>query len=629
MACRYTYGETIYKWRTADLLIGLAYLCSKEPEEHPLVDVGFQGHVFGEGYEGYERENAVKFLDRVERAFKYCSGLRERRPIFQKRYMVEVMDIPEGDVLKQEVRAGVLKPSFVLTKDDVLHSIVLSIRGTHSFKDAFTSLTGASKPHHVVDSNGVILGYSHFGMLAAARWMKSEVGEDFKRTLEDNPGYQPLIIGHSLGGGTAAMLTMMLREQGGPLLSDTQCIAIACPACMTLELAESCKDYVTTVVNNCDVIPTISPGSADRLRESMLHSSWYADFRHDMRSSKIFRAVESGIKGVGSATTWTAGRLSACYQRSRSAVQHKRRKSDDGMIPVQLDNVPYEDEISEDIRGSMQASSSAPVTPLNTHAKGSWNINIREFVSSTAQYMGAWRMPEKQDGGEDSQDGDKADRDYISAGVESLNIDDGPGSLRAEASFRMRAVQNAMLDAEAENQDEGNGRQKRNFENAVPSVIRPGNYGESSGSQKLVEQSWKRSMYPAGRILHLVPATVVPGYKTSGVDDGYFEQNLDTSNVVYSSTHSRHVSELSFDDYVGAEEAAGSAAVVEGAASIPLPPLKPAPGPAPKNMILLDGVPQKAYGRIRLCKSVLQDHVIPNYLRSLESFRKTFGWQRE
>lgn len=27
--CRYTYGETLGRWRTADLLIGLAYLCRK------------------------------------------------------------------------------------------------------------------------------------------------------------------------------------------------------------------------------------------------------------------------------------------------------------------------------------------------------------------------------------------------------------------------------------------------------------------------------------------------------------------------------------------------------------------------------------------------------------------------
>jgi len=42
--------------------------------------------------------------------------------------------VEQQDVLMQEPRAGVLRPSFCLVKDDQLHSIVLAIRGTHSLK---------------------------------------------------------------------------------------------------------------------------------------------------------------------------------------------------------------------------------------------------------------------------------------------------------------------------------------------------------------------------------------------------------------------------------------------------------------------------------------------------------------
>ena len=76
-------------------------------------------------------------------------------------------------------------------------------------QDMFTSLTGASKPHHMVDGAGVVLGYSHFGMLAGARWLLHEAQEPLRQALESNPGLQLKIAGHSLGGGTAAMLTMM------------------------------------------------------------------------------------------------------------------------------------------------------------------------------------------------------------------------------------------------------------------------------------------------------------------------------------------------------------------------------------------------------------------------------------
>ena len=40
----------------------------------------------------------------------------------------------KSDVLMQEPRAGVLRPSFCLVRDDQLHCIVLAIRGTHSLK---------------------------------------------------------------------------------------------------------------------------------------------------------------------------------------------------------------------------------------------------------------------------------------------------------------------------------------------------------------------------------------------------------------------------------------------------------------------------------------------------------------
>jgi hypothetical protein len=37
-------------------------------------------------------------------------------------------------------------------------------------------------------------------------------------------------------------------------------VAIACPACMTLGLAQSCAGYVTTVINGTDMVPTMSLG---------------------------------------------------------------------------------------------------------------------------------------------------------------------------------------------------------------------------------------------------------------------------------------------------------------------------------------------------------------------------------
>lgn len=54
-----------------------------------------------------------------------------------------------------------------------------------------------------------------------------------------------------------------------PQLSAATAWAIACPACMTLDLAASCAPFVTTVVHGTDIVPTFSSGAIDRLRHEV------------------------------------------------------------------------------------------------------------------------------------------------------------------------------------------------------------------------------------------------------------------------------------------------------------------------------------------------------------------------
>lgn len=153
----------------------------------------------------------------------------------------------ESDFVVYRPKASVLCPAYVIIKDRILNSFVLAIRGTHTTRDIFTSLSGAVKPHHYVDQHGVVMGYSHFGMLAAARWIFKHCKATLIDAHESQPDYKLILTGHSMGGGTAAMLTMMIREQV-PQFANAQCYTFACPACMTIEIAKSCSPYVTTLI---------------------------------------------------------------------------------------------------------------------------------------------------------------------------------------------------------------------------------------------------------------------------------------------------------------------------------------------------------------------------------------------
>ncbi|URE49037.1 Lipase 3 N-terminal region, partial [Musa troglodytarum] len=106
------------------------------------------------------------------------------------------------------------------------------------------------------------------------------------------------IVGHSLGGGTAALLTYILRERK-EFFSGT-CVAFAPAACMTWELAESGKDFITTIVNGSDLVPTFSTASIDDLRSEVMASSWLNDLRDQIQRTRILNVIYRSASALGS-----------------------------------------------------------------------------------------------------------------------------------------------------------------------------------------------------------------------------------------------------------------------------------------------------------------------------------------
>ncbi|XP_065866940.1 uncharacterized protein [Euphorbia lathyris] len=209
----------------------------------------------------------------------------------------------EEDVLLQEPKAGILKPAFTILVDHSTKYFLLLIRGTHSIKDTLTAATGAVVPFHhtVVNEGGVsnlVLGYAHCGMVAAARWIAKLATPCLKKALEQYPDYKLKIVGHSLGGGTAALLTYVLREQQE--LSTTSCVTFAPAACMTWELAESGADFIISVINGADLVPTFSAGSVDDLRAEVTASAWINDLRNQIERTRILSTVYRSASALGS-----------------------------------------------------------------------------------------------------------------------------------------------------------------------------------------------------------------------------------------------------------------------------------------------------------------------------------------
>ncbi|ONI15356.1 hypothetical protein PRUPE_3G038800 [Prunus persica] len=290
---RFTYSETLGKWPIGDLAFGISFLLKRQGNLH--VD-GVFGGIDSQQLKGSQIIAELKYLLNLLTLCWHFS--KKPFPLF-----LEETGYSEENVLLQEPKAGILKPAFTILVDHNIKCFLLLIRGTHSIKDTLTAATGAVVPFHhsVVHEGGVsnlVLGYAHCGMVAAARWIAKLAKPCLLEALDQSPGYELKIVGHSLGGGTAALLTYILREQKE--LSTTTCVTFAPAACMTWELAESGGHFITSVINGADLVPTFSAASVDDLRAEVTASAWLNDLRNQIEQTRILSTVYRSASALGS-----------------------------------------------------------------------------------------------------------------------------------------------------------------------------------------------------------------------------------------------------------------------------------------------------------------------------------------
>uniref|UniRef100_A0ACD5Y6B6 Uncharacterized protein n=1 Tax=Avena sativa TaxID=4498 RepID=A0ACD5Y6B6_AVESA len=283
---RFAYGETLGKWSLGELAFGINYYMRQqgnlqhEYAESDSVPLG--------GPEA--REELVSLL----RYMKLCMYF-SKKPY---KVFLEFGVCDQSDVLIKKSKARFLKPAFTVVRDRSSKCFLLFIRGAISVKERLTAATGADIPfHHVVAKGGrvsnLVLGYAHCGMATSARWIADQATPCLSKAAEQFPDYRIMIIGHSMGASIAALLTCILREDDR--LSSSTCIAFGPAACMTWDLAESCKNFITTIVNRNDVVPSLGRASTAKLRTEVMASSWVPELREQIQQTRFLGFVNRSV----------------------------------------------------------------------------------------------------------------------------------------------------------------------------------------------------------------------------------------------------------------------------------------------------------------------------------------------
>uniref|UniRef100_A0A673D0G9 Diacylglycerol lipase-alpha n=1 Tax=Sphaeramia orbicularis TaxID=375764 RepID=A0A673D0G9_9TELE len=194
-----------------------------------------------------------------------CNVLAIRRHFLDR-------DLKQVHIVYTSCHDAVYETPFFVAVDHAKKKVVISIRGTLSPKDALTDLTGDSERLPVEEQHGTWLG--HKGMVYSAEYIKKKLEQEmilsqaFGRDL--NKGtmhYGLVIVGHSLGAGTAAILSFLLRPQYPTL----HCYSYSPPGGLLSEDAmEYSKQFVTSVVLGKDLVPRLGLSQLEGFRRHLL-----------------------------------------------------------------------------------------------------------------------------------------------------------------------------------------------------------------------------------------------------------------------------------------------------------------------------------------------------------------------
>ncbi|XP_015425296.1 PREDICTED: sn1-specific diacylglycerol lipase alpha [Myotis davidii] len=176
------------------------------------------------------------------------------------------------DIAHEPPSYQVYETPFYVAVDHDKKKVVISIRGTLSPKDALTDLTGDAERLPVEGHHGTWLG--HKGMVLSAEYIKKKLEQEmvlsqaFGRDLgRGTKHYGLIVVGHSLGAGTAAILSFLLRPQYPTL----KCFAYSPPGGLLSEDAmEYSKEFVTAVVLGKDLVPRIGLSQLEGFRRQLL-----------------------------------------------------------------------------------------------------------------------------------------------------------------------------------------------------------------------------------------------------------------------------------------------------------------------------------------------------------------------
>eukprot|EP00163_Fabomonas_tropica_P011396 TRINITY_DN2208_c0_g1_i18.p1 TRINITY_DN2208_c0_g1~~TRINITY_DN2208_c0_g1_i18.p1 ORF type:complete len:178 (+),score=37.10 TRINITY_DN2208_c0_g1_i18:136-669(+) len=107
-------------------------------------------------------------------------------------------------------------------------------------------------------------------MIQAAEWLVDVLGEQIASLCRTYPQYSVTCLGHSLGGGVATLLGLLLRQKG----LNVQVVTFAPAAVLSLPQAKACSTFATAFILHDDCVPRFSFGQVEVVKNEIAEYKW-------------------------------------------------------------------------------------------------------------------------------------------------------------------------------------------------------------------------------------------------------------------------------------------------------------------------------------------------------------------
>lgn len=181
----------------------------------------------------------------------------------------EISRLRAEDIVYISFKNHVFELPFCIFLDHTKKQIILSVRGSLSFRDVFTDLTADATEFQALGFPPN--SFAHRGMVIGATKLiqKLEEGNLLDKICETYPEYCLTLTGHSLGGGVSILIGAKLREK----YPDLRVFAFATPAgLLSREAARVTESFCFTVGVGDDFVMRLCVEAVENIRTSVIET---------------------------------------------------------------------------------------------------------------------------------------------------------------------------------------------------------------------------------------------------------------------------------------------------------------------------------------------------------------------